>query len=126
MTLKSDNMADDKYYCPVEATIQLLNRKYILNILKDIFEGKHHFNEFLESNPKLTNKSLSRGLKYLCDNDLIEKSDFEDSTEYNLTEKSKNLKNLLKELANYTKNNNDLSDEKRKELESITDTLFNS
>lgn len=92
-------------YCPVELSIQILSRKYVLNILKDMYLGKSRFNEFLKSNPRLNNKSLSRCLNFLQENNLIIKNinpenDLE--TEYILTDKALKLKNVLYEIAKYT------------------------
>ena len=75
---------------PVEEVSKYLSNKWTLHILRDLFLGKKHFNEFKENRKTLDNKSLARCLKNMENNGLITKEkDEEDSnnTEYYLTQK---------------------------------------
>lgn len=125
-------MSKKDEYCPIELSVQLLSKKYMLNILKDMYMGKTRFNEFLKSNPQLNNKSLSRCLKYMQDNDLVTKSvnpenDLE--TKYMLTDKALKLKNILYEVAKYTLENDedslDISPDNKKKLITEIRTIYN-
>lgn len=72
-----------------------------MHILRDLFLGKRHFNEFKVNRPSLDNKSLARCLKTMQDNDLIyKKNEGEDpkNTEYFLTKKGKSLNKVFYEL----------------------------
>lgn len=59
--------------CPVDRTLNLINKKWSIQIIRDIFFGKRHFKEFQEDKPNLSNKVLSNCLKELENNGLIEK-----------------------------------------------------
>lgn len=67
---------DDNIPCPVELTVQLINKKWIIQIIRDLFFGKTHFSEFKEDKPELSNKVLSNCLKNLEENGLIKKKCF--------------------------------------------------
>lgn len=79
--------------CPINSVTDLLSRKWVFGIMKDLFAGKKHFNEFKEDKPKLSNVVLSDTLKYLENQGLISKKIIDDdmkrNTEYYLTEKGK-------------------------------------
>lgn len=89
-------------HCPVELSLDLLNRKWVLQIICDMFFGKTRFSEFQEGRPELSNKALSRSLRFMEEQELIEK--IED--EYFLTEKGKSLNKLIYDLVEFTLDNN--------------------
>lgn len=89
-------------HCPVELSLDLLNRKWVLQIICDMFFGKTRFSEFQEGRPELSNKALSRSLKFMQEQGLIEKID----DEYFLTEKGKSLNKLIYDLVEFTLDNN--------------------
>lgn len=96
--------------CPVDRTLNLINKKWSIQIIRDMFFGKKHFKEFKEDKPKLSNKVLSGCLKELEENGLIEKKVLNTTpvtTEYYLTEYGKSMNKIVYELAMFT-----LSDEK--------------
>lgn len=67
-----------------------------------MFFGKTRFSEFQEGKPNLSNKALSRSLKFMEDENLIEKVD----EEYFLTEKGKSLNKVIYDLIEFTLDNN--------------------
>lgn len=86
---------------PVEDAVKYLSNKWTLHILRDLFLGKSHFNEFKANRKTLDNKSLSRCLKTMESNGLITKQkDDEDSRniQYFLTKKGKSLNKVFYEL----------------------------
>lgn len=88
--------------CPVELAMQLINRKWVIQIIRDMFFGKSHFNEFKEDKPGLSNKVLSQCLKDMEENKLIKRYESQDSIEYKLTERGQSLNKVLYELAMFT------------------------
>ena len=87
--------------CPINSVNELLGRKWIFGIMKDLFFGKTHFNEFKKDKPDLSNVVLSDNLKYLENNGLIYKKIIDDDiykTEYCLTEKGRNMNKLIYEM----------------------------
>lgn len=69
----------------------------ILHIKRPVFRKKH-FTQFQENRPNLDNKSLTRCLKSMENNDLIEKNVKNHETEYVLTSKGRKLNKVFYEL----------------------------
>lgn len=115
-------MDSEKIVCPVDKTLNLINKKWSIQIIRDMFFGKKHFKEFKEDKPKLSNKVLSNCLKELEENGLIRKEVLNTSpvtTEYYLTEYGKSMNRIIYELAMFTLQNDDehsYSDEVRDDL----------
>ena len=91
--------------CPIGNTLDLFNRKWIFCILSNIFRGMKHFSEFKKANPTISNHVLAETLKYMEENDLIEKTIIEENprvkTEYSLTEKGRKTNKILYEITSY-------------------------
>ena len=104
---------------PVEDAGKLLSNKWTLHILRDLFLGKSRFNEFKTNRKSLDNKSLSRCLKTMEDNDLIYKED----TEYFLTKKGRSLNKVFYELLIFAIDNDEenefYNDYAKKELKEM-------
>ena len=86
---------------PLENITKFISNKWTLHILRDLFLGKRHFNEFKVNRPSLDNKALSRCLKTMQDNDLIYKTENVNdpkNTEYFLTKKGKSFNKVFYEL----------------------------
>lgn len=115
-------MDSEKIVCPVDRTLNLINRKWSIQIIRDMFFGKKHFKEFKEDKPKLSNKVLSNCLKELEENRLIRKEVLNTtpvSTEYYLTEYGRAMNRIVYELAMFTlhdENDNSYSEETREDL----------
>ena len=67
-------MNTEKIVCPVDKTLNLINRKWSIQIIRDLFFGKKHFKEFKEDKPNLSNKVLSNCLRELEENGIIGKN----------------------------------------------------
>ena len=76
---------------PVEDAIKDISNKWTLHILRDLFLGKTHFNEFQTNKKTLDNKSLTRCLKSMENNGLILKRNEDGEITYHLTEKGHSL-----------------------------------
>ncbi|MEE1149325.1 winged helix-turn-helix transcriptional regulator [Methanobrevibacter sp. UBA212] len=96
--------------CPVDRTLNLINKKWSVQIIRDLFFGKKHFKEFKEDKPKLSNKVLSNCLKELEENGLVEKKVINTTpvtTEYYLTEYGRSMNRIIYELAMFTLHDDD-------------------
>ena len=108
--------------CPVDVTLNLINRKWSIQIIRDMFFGKKRFKEFKEDKPDLSNKVLSSCLKDLEKNGLIEKvvvSTTPVVSEYYLTDYGRLMNRVIYELAMFTlydEQHNTYSEEKRDEM----------
>lgn len=89
-------------HCPVELSLDMINRKWVLQIICDMFFGKTRFSEFQEGRPELSNKALSRSLRFMEGQDLIKKVE----DEYFLTDKGKSLNKVIYDLVEFTLDNN--------------------
>lgn len=92
--------------CPISAAMEYIGKKWMIEIIRDFFMGKTHFNQFLESNKKpggsLSSKVLTDRLNELLEHGIIEKEvkkKFPIDIEYSLTERGKTLNKVLYELA---------------------------
>lgn len=88
-------MTKDLMTCLIENTLKLINRKWIIVLIRDMFSGKKYFREFSEGKDGLSNTVLSDTLKFMEQNDLIRKKD----GEYRLTHKGFRLNRILYEMA---------------------------
>ena len=96
-------------HCPVELSLDIINRKWVLQIICDMFFGKTRFSEFQKERPEMSNNALSRSLKFMEEQRLIKK----DADEYFLTDKGKSLNKVIYDLVEFTLDNNkELYDEK--------------
>lgn len=96
--------------CPVDRTLNLINKKWSVQIIRDLFFGKKHFKEFKEDKPKLSNKVLSNCLKELEEKGLVEKKVINTTpvtTEYYLTEYGRSMNRIIYELAMFTLHDDD-------------------
>ena len=89
------NIEETVKFCPVELSLNIITKKWVIQIVRDMFFGKSHFNEFKEDKPELTNKVLSRCLKEMQENNIIEKTIDPDNSSivYKLTDKGLALNN---------------------------------
>ncbi|UCD45762.1 MAG: helix-turn-helix transcriptional regulator [Candidatus Bathyarchaeota archaeon] len=88
--------------CPIELSIDQLGRKWAMPIVRDLFNGKTRFKEFLEANPEMSAKMLSTRLRDLQEFGVIEKKVVMTTPlliEYGLTEKGRALGDILYSLA---------------------------
>ena len=94
--------------CPIEVTLEIVGKKWSINIIRDLFKGKTRFSEFLESNPQLSTKMLSERLKELQKFNVIKKTVSPTTPvtiEYALTTTGKNLNKVLFHLAEFSLKN---------------------
>lgn len=105
--------------CPIELVVTLIRKKWVIQIIRDLFFGKNRFHEFKEGKPKLSNKVLSNCLKEMEQNGIIHKIvDKYDkkNIKYFLTEKGKSLNKILYEIAMLTVDSENYTDKTRNDL----------
>ncbi len=92
--------------CPVDKAVKLINKKWIIQIIRDMFFGKTRFKEFKEDKPDLSNKVLSNCLKEMVSNKLIDRVVTDEGSsvnvDYYLTEHGRALNKVIYELAMFT------------------------
>ena len=90
--------------CPIELVVKLINKKWVIQIIRDLFFGKTRFSEFKEDKPELSNKVLSNCLKSMEKDGIIQRiSDrYERDVEYILTKKGQALNKIVYELAMFS------------------------
>ena len=107
---------------PIGDVIQVIRKKCVIEIIRDLFFGKSRFNEFKEDKPELSNKVLSNCLKDMENNGLIhrivDKCD-QRNIRYKLTEKGQSLNKILFEITMVTVDSGNYSDNTKDELRSV-------
>lgn len=91
---------------PVKDTLDLIGGKWKLLIIISIWEGNKHFREIERSIPKLSTKVLSKELKDLEMNKLIQRKVIDDipvKIEYTLTDHAKSLGKVIQTLHGWGK-----------------------
>ena len=105
--------------CPMELVVSLIRKKWVIQIIRDLFFGKTRFHEFKEDKPELSNKVLSNCLKDMEKNGLIhrivDKCD-KKNVKYYLTEKGKSLTKVLYEIAMISVDGQTYSDKIKNEV----------
>ncbi len=105
--------------CPIELVVALIRKKWVIQIIRDLFYGKTRFREFKEGKPGLSNRVLSDCLKDMENNGLIHKivDKFDrKNVEYRLTEKGKSLNKIVYEIAMLTVESEDYSEKLKSDL----------
>lgn len=80
--------------CPVACALDLFGDRWTLIVLRDLFVGKAHFREFLESPEGIATNILTSRLNELCENGLVVARDSTEragSSAYRLTKKGRSL-----------------------------------
>ena len=107
--------------CPIELVVKLINKKWVIQIMRDLFYGKSRFHEFNEDKPELSNKVLSNCLKDMESNGLIskivDKCDRK-NVRYKLTEKGRSLNKVIYEIAMVSVDSGNYSEKIRNDLKS--------
>jgi DNA-binding HxlR family transcriptional regulator len=84
--------------CPVACTLDLIGDRWTLLIIRDLFQQKHRFSQFLESGEGIKTNILSERLKRLEAAGLVERARYQEHPpryEYHLTEAGRSLSPIL-------------------------------
>ncbi|HZH98226.1 MAG TPA: helix-turn-helix domain-containing protein [Fimbriimonadaceae bacterium] len=95
----------DPLMCPVNATLDLLNQRWNLRIVRSLLEGKRRFNEIARENG-INPRTLRERLRKLEEQGVISRtviSTMPPNVEYALTDKGMALNGIFEALANWGK-----------------------
>ena len=106
------------------SAIKSISNKWTFYILKDLFLGKKRFTQFQENRPNLDNKTLTRCLKSMEKNNLIEKTVKNKETEYYLTPIGMKLNKVLYELIIFALDTNEENYYTNEEINFIKETYI--
>lgn len=91
---------------PVDLTLELIGKKFTIQILRNILYYEHvRFSEFLNSIKGVSPRILSSRLKEMEENGLIKRIVYNDvpvRVEYKITKKGKKLKPILEQMAMFS------------------------
>jgi DNA-binding HxlR family transcriptional regulator len=88
--------------CPVDNTFRLIGKKFTVLIVRNMMSNQIRFNQFIETIEGINPKTLSTRLKEMEKDGLIHRKIYHETPiriEYYLTEKGKNLKSILDQMA---------------------------
>ena len=91
---------DDKC-CPVERTLSVINGKWTLLILRDLFDGTRRFGELRRSLEGISPRTLSQRLRELEGQGIVSRvvyAEVPPRVEYSLTEKGNSLGAILEQM----------------------------
>ncbi|MHA2172226.1 MAG: winged helix-turn-helix transcriptional regulator [Candidatus Kariarchaeaceae archaeon] len=86
----------------IDQSLAFLSKKWTVNILLDLMDGRKRFSELLNSNESISNKVLADRLKELVEDNFIQKiviNMIPLTATYQLTEQGRRLNRILFELA---------------------------
>jgi len=84
--------------CPIACALDIFGDRWTLLILRDLFQGKRHFEEFLTSPEGIATNILTARLKLLLDHGLIERTADEQDRRrflYKLTARGRTTRKIL-------------------------------
>ncbi len=85
-------------YCPVAATMDLLNGKWTLHILRELMDGRKRFNELARAIGTVSSRTLCSRLRALEEQGILTrevKNTIPPWVEYDLTEKGRALNHVI-------------------------------
>lgn len=87
--------------CPIERTLSVINGKWTILILRDLFNGTKRFGELRQSLRGISPKTLSQRLRELAAQGIVKREIYPEvppRVEYSLTEKGKSLGVILDQI----------------------------
>jgi len=100
---QKDQVDADSAYCPAYATLNLLNKRWNLHIVRALLDGKKRFNE-LSRERGINPRTLSCRLRFLEDEGLVTRTVVRENPPnvvYELTEKGRALNCIFEALADW-------------------------
>ena len=92
---------------PLNQIFQILSKKWTVEIIMELFNGRKRFTDLLEIDSSLTSKVLSERLKLLLDEGIIDKiiiNMMPLKVKYQITNKGRELNKIFYEMALFTCN----------------------
>src|SRR2546423_15678132 len=103
MKVYGEATGHDPIHCPVKATLNLLNQRWTLHIVRTLLEGKKRFNEIARANG-INPRTLRERLRSLEDEGVITRTvvtTIPPNVEYALTEKGLALNCIFEALSQW-------------------------
>jgi DNA-binding HxlR family transcriptional regulator len=102
--MSHENVEEERrnLYCPVAATMNLLNEKWTLHILRELMTGKRRFNELSHRVGGVNSRTLRDRLRLLEEEGIVVRyviNTIPPWTEYELTEKGRDLNAVIESIA---------------------------
>ena len=94
-------MEEENQCCPIERTLGVIDGKWTILILRDLFNGTKRFGELRRSLDGVSPKTLSERLRGLEVQGIVERVIYPEvppRVEYSLTEKGKSLRAILDQM----------------------------
>ena len=95
-----------KSHCPINYSLEHFGDRWSLLIIRDLmFNGKRHYNEFLESGEKISTSVLGGRLKHLEETGIISKGKDKvkkSRIKYSLTQKGINMLPILLDMVRWS------------------------
>ncbi|MHA7944894.1 winged helix-turn-helix transcriptional regulator [Formosa sp. 3Alg 14/1] len=103
-----------KSHCPINYSLEHFGDRWSLLIIRDLmFNGKRHYNEFLESGEKISTSVLGDRLKHLEETGIISKGKDKvkkSRIKYSLTQKGINMLPILLDMVRWSVQHDSESD----------------
>jgi DNA-binding HxlR family transcriptional regulator len=102
MHMVEERAAASVIYCPVAATMNLLNQKWTLHILRELMRGKRRFNELAHRVGGCNSRTLRDRLRSLEEEEIVVRhvvNTIPPWVEYELTEKGHALNSVIESIA---------------------------
>lgn len=93
--------------CPVEVTLQIINSKWTILILRDLTTGTKRFGELKKSVGNISQKVLTQNLREMENNGLVTREIYPEvppRVEYSLTETGHSLKPVINSMRDWGTN----------------------
>ena len=101
---KATSRGHTRSVCPVACTLDLIGDKWTLLVIRDLWSGKSHFKEFIDSPEHIATNILTDRLNRLSESGLVEQFPSEELPGrhgYRLTKKGKSLGPVLRAVTNW-------------------------
>jgi len=82
-------------FCPVAKAMELLDERWTLLVVRELLQGRAHFNDMRRGVPKMSPALLSKRLKSLTRAGLVERTDLGGRSTYSLTECGQELSGVV-------------------------------
>lgn len=102
MSMTEERSAAASVYCPVAATMNLLNQKWTLHIIRELMSGKKRFNELAHRVGGVNSRTLRERLRVLEEEKIVVRhvvNTIPPWVEYELTEKGHGLNSVIDSIA---------------------------
>ena len=90
--------AENRYHCPVEATMDVIGGKWKLLIIHHLLEGTKRFNELQKAIPAVTQRMLTSKLRELERDGIVHRKVYAEvppKVEYSMTEFGRTVEPML-------------------------------